>query len=172
MFFKRYKITFPVECGNSFDLPERCIITGTTDDVFWKKHTFYYIPAWTFLGIIFCMVPFIIFIAFFQQQTTLEIPITPKAWFRWQLSHRLLKISLFISSGLFCGAYGSYFKDSVTVTVLCISAGLVLLVASLLFYAKNGLRASRITETQITFRLPNEATVAPLKKLFPQTPPT
>lgn len=163
--------SIPHEAANSFDLPPVCILSGRTDDVFWRKQTFTYSPSWVWilaLAGLFCFAPLLIVIipvaAVLQTMARAELPYSRSALAelrRRQWGSALASLIL-ITGGVTIAALGILDPD---LSALTIAASAIL--SLVLVYVLSGNRSPRVKSIDnvgITLALPSDAAVIEINR--------
>lgn len=155
-------LTLPVNELSSFDLPPVCLITGTRDNVSFRKVKFAWYPRWVALLI---LVPYgglllaAIVAAILTKRATGELPFSDAGWSKWRLGKIMTALQFLWVIAAFIGGMIMAVADSgsaVLAAVLFVSVFAVPLGIYFVAQRNKMVVPTRITETEITIKIPSE----------------
>ena len=169
------QVNIPVECGNKFDLPAVCLISGVRDDIVWKRRRWSYTPPWVYFLILVNLLVMIIVALIVSKNARLELPYNREAYRSWRFRLTLLTLTILASiAGGFVLLFMGIDQEVPVVAIGGLLAGTILfpVTAWILWGRNRGPRVVKITDTTATFAIPSaEAALEITDRFIPVAPP-
>jgi hypothetical protein len=161
-------LTLPINELSSFDLPPVCLITGERNNVTFRKVKFAWYPRWVALLIFVPCGSWLlaaIVAAILTKRAAGELPFTDEGWSRWRLAKLLAAVQvLWIIGALFAGYYFGV-DERIPEMVVSFVAMLALPLAVYFAFQRNRMvTPARITETEITLKIPSEVAAMAIRE--------
>jgi hypothetical protein len=163
-------LTLPVNELSSFDLPPVCLITGARDNVSFRKVKFAWYPRW---------VAFLIFVPFgglllaaivamiLTKKAAGELPFSDEGWSKWRMAKIMVAVDvLWVIGAMFAGIgfAASETETGGVIAALAFSSMVAVPVAIyFLFQRKRMVTPTRITDTDLTIKIPSEEAAAAVR---------
>lgn len=154
-----YPIRIPINEMNAFDLPKRCLITGETEGVEFRKMKLGWYPPWIAIFIIGALLIALILMLILTKRANGELPFTPKAYRRWKIGQGMFIFSVVLAivpfiMGIVVAITGDGSKP-VAVGIASFLAAIAL-PTGIWFWLVRGksIRVKRIDNTHLTLMVP------------------
>jgi hypothetical protein len=164
-------LTLPKNELSSFDLPPVCLITGERTGVSFRKVKFAWYPRWV-AALIF--VPFgglllaAIVAMILTKKAAGELPFSDAGWSKWRLAKIMVGLDvLWILVTMFAGigfAASESELGGVISALLFFSMVAVPIAVYFVFQRKKMVLPTRITETELTIKIPSEEAAAAIRQ--------
>ncbi len=97
-----FRIQIPIDEMNSFDLPKICLISGTTDEVEFRKTKFTWYPKWVTIFLIVTLIVGLILAVFLTRRAKGELPFNTEVYRNWKIAQGAFALSVVVGT-LFTG---------------------------------------------------------------------
>ncbi len=155
-----YPIQIPLNEMNAFDLPKRCLITGETGGIGFRKMKLQWYPPWIAIFAIGLLIVAVILSVILTKRAKGELPFHPKAYRRWKIGQGVFAFTVLMAiftfvAGLAMAIGGDTKPQLFGALLLLFSFGMPTGVWALLLRGKS-IRVKRIDNTYLTLMVPKQ----------------
>ena len=159
------KVTIPKAELTPFDLPSVCIVTGSRENVTFRKVNFVWIPPAARFSVVFCGMFGLIAMLVMQKKVEGQLPFTEQGWTAWRNAKLMALVGGLVGFFAMFGALALVETSGLFAAIFGLG-GFVLLIVALIQVRGKGPLCTRIDDTDIDLTLPStEAADAFIERL-------
>ena len=143
---------------SEFDLPRVCVMTGSFESIEFHPVKFQWYPRWIAVFVPFAMLIALILIAVMTKRVSGKLPFSTDGWERYQRGKRFSIFAVLAFFGGFALAVVGGINELTPLVIVGLLVMLVLPIVLLVGFTRGTrINVTRITESHITLKLPNDA---------------